>query len=88
MEIQPVNYDSYIYPTGFEKAIVGVDMAGERWVMDKCKMIDILMEQEEWTEEDAIEYLSYNVWGAYVGEHTPIYMDDGDFEYFKETLNL
>jgi hypothetical protein len=36
-------------------------------------MVEILME-DDMTEEDAIEYLDYNVIGAYVGELTPIYI--------------
>jgi hypothetical protein len=38
-------------------------------------MIGILMTDEEMEEIDAIEYLEYNTWNAYVGEKTPIFIE-------------
>jgi len=59
---------------GFEDAVVGI---GSRCGMqpvaiyDRGKCIQVLMDQDlSW--EDAEEYFSYNVEGAYVGECTPI----------------
>ena len=40
-------------------------------------MIDILV-NEDMTPEDAIEYLEYNTWNTYVGDQTPIYIDQID----------
>jgi hypothetical protein len=34
-----------------------------------------LISDEEMTEEDALEHWDYNVYGAYVGEKTPIYIN-------------
>ena len=39
------------------------------------KCLDILI-AEEMDEEDAMEHLSFNVMGAYVGEKTPIWCMD------------
>lgn len=78
----------YIYPSGFEKAIVGIDLYQGRWIMDKHTMCEILMEEDGMTEEDAIDFLSYNVWGCSVGEHTPIYMDSGNFDELTHLLGL
>ena len=64
---------NYLKADGFDDAIVGIDMWQERLVYDKNKMIEILM--TEMSREEAIEFLEYNVWGAYVGEHTPLYID-------------
>jgi hypothetical protein len=64
---------NYLKADGFDAAIIGIDMASERLVYDKRKMVEILT--EEMSEEDAIEYLEFNTWGAYVGEQTPIYVD-------------
>ena len=61
---------------GFNDAIIGYDMYGNRAVYSKYKMVEILM--KDMSEEHAIEYLAYNVWGAYVGEQTPIYVDEMD----------
>lgn len=64
----------YLKAEGFDRAIIGIDMVGQRIVYDKFTMCSILIEQGFY-EQDAIEFLAYNVWGAYVGKHTPIYMD-------------
>lgn len=64
---------NYLKADGFDKAIIGIDALTERLVYDKQKMIEILSHQM--SIEDAIEFLEYNTWNAYVGENTPIYMD-------------
>lgn len=76
----------YLRADGFNQAIIGIDMVNQRVIYDKSKMIEILVDNDGMTEEDAIEYLAYNVWGAYVGEHTPIYMDDMDSDYLDHLL--
>ena len=53
--------------TGFNSGIV---------VYDGNKMAKELMYQHNMTDEEAWEYLEYNVFGAYVGEKTPIYILD------------
>ena len=60
---------------GFDNAIVGVEPNSMRLVYDRDKMIGILMTDEEMEEIDAIEYLEYNTWNAYVGEKTPIFIE-------------
>lgn len=64
---------NYLKAEGFDEAIIGIDSLGERLIYDKQKMIEILSAQM--SIEDAIEFLEFNTWDAYVGEHTPIYMD-------------
>lgn len=73
---------SYLKADGFDKAIIGVDIISERIVYDKQKMIEILI-TEGMNIDDAIEYLEYNVFCAYVGEHTPIYVDLMDIDEIK-----
>jgi hypothetical protein len=65
---------NYLKADGFDGAIIGVDANVERIVYDKHKMIEILISQG-WEHDDALEHLEYNVWCAYVGENTPIYVD-------------
>lgn len=71
---------------GFDEAILGVveDFnAPPRIAYSVKKCIEILMEGnlyfDAMEEIDAMEYFSYNVSGAYVGEKTPIWVQD-DFE--------
>jgi hypothetical protein len=66
---------------GFHKAFMGVaevwvpTVAGmslvEKAVYDGYRMVRVLMRQGM-SEEDAREYISYNVEGAYMGPETPI----------------
>ena len=73
----------YLKADGFDAAIIGVDMASEKIVYDKQKMLDILI-AEGMDDDDAIEHLEYNVFCAYVGEHTPIYIDLMDINEINE----
>ena len=57
-------------------ALVGVDDHSMRLVYSKSKIIQILINQEEMTEEDALDHYYYNIHGAYIGERTPIYVED------------
>ena len=60
---------------GFEDALVGctygVNVVA---VYDINKMIEVLIE-EGIEYDDAVEFLDYNVVGAYVGEKTPQYIN-------------
>ena len=67
-------------PDGFDKAIVGLEPNSQRFVYDRQKMISIAVYDMDMSHEDAIEYLEYNVWGAYVGEQTPIYIETGKYQ--------
>jgi hypothetical protein len=59
----------------FNEAIIGT---GGRCGMEEVfvysydKMLTILMTEDEMTEREAIDYIEYNIAGAYVGELTPI----------------
>ena len=67
--------EEFLKADGFDNAIIGVEPNSMRLVYDREKMISILIEDEELTELDAIEYLEFNTWNAYVGEKTPIYIE-------------
>jgi len=64
---------------GFKDAFVGTTISafGRKQVAiydyDKC--ILILMHDNHMKEDDAIEYFDYNVIGSWVGEDTPIYIN-------------
>ncbi len=58
---------------GFDDAIIGLDSKSLRVIYDTDIMVSILMEQGM-EEMDAVEHLEYNVFNAWVGDQTPIYM--------------
>lgn len=72
--------DQFLKADGFDEAIIGVEGTSMRLVYSVKKCIDILVtEDDETTLEDAYEHFEFNVRGSYVGEQTPIWVDD-DFE--------
>jgi len=75
---------------GFDNCILGV---AETWdgnervhriVYDALKMIDVLINKDGMTHEEAVEYFEFNIDGAYLGEETPIYMFRCDLEMIEE----
>lgn len=62
---------------GFEQAIIGVGSKfpdEESVVYDYDKCVSILMERDSMTQDDAVEYMEFNVVQAYVGKATPIFV--------------
>ena len=60
---------------GFEEALIGISDGGNPVaVYDSDKCIEILIEEEKMSYEDAMDYFYYNTVGAYVGEKTPIFI--------------
>ena len=63
---------------GFEDALVsyGTRFVHGVAVYSTSKCLDILMERDGMTDEEAMEYFTFNVTGAYVGENTPVFLED------------
>jgi hypothetical protein len=70
--------EEFLQADGFDGAILGI--YGEKLVYSRKKCIRILMERDGMDEEEANEYFDYNVECAYVGEKTPIWVDDTMFD--------
>lgn len=83
----PLDGYEEIYPdmlllVGYDRAFIGV---GERCgqpaiaIYDHSKIVDILMDRDGMDYETAIEFISFNVAGGWVGEGTPmiLYRDEG-----------
>ena len=62
-----------LFADGFDDCLAGFDTKG-RAVYFANEIIATLMERDDMSEEDALEYFGFNIEGAYVGEFTPIYM--------------
>tara|TARA_R110000751_G_scaffold122801_1_gene223425 strand:+ start:969 stop:1220 length:252 start_codon:yes stop_codon:yes gene_type:complete len=59
---------------GFDDAVIGID-THMRLVYSVSKSLDILV-KDGMIMEDAMEHFYYNVSGSYVGEKTPIWVED------------
>jgi hypothetical protein len=69
--------DEVMLADGFEEAFLGVSEVFGRPPLatyDKEKCIDILVERDGMTYEEAVEYFEFNVSGSWVGDSTPIYL--------------
>ena len=75
-----------IFVDGLDSAILGMDTEYQRVIYSKSKMIDVLI-QDGLTELDAVEWLEYNVWNIYVGEHTPIFLHELTKEDIQEWVD-
>ncbi len=68
--------EEFLIADGYDNAILGVDDDKMIIVYSTKKVLSILMEDEEMTYEDALDFFYYNIKGAYVGEKTPLFVDD------------
>jgi hypothetical protein len=86
---QSMSQNNTLLADGFDDAIIGIDTSNEvfRIIYDKQKMATILQERDGMSMEDAWEHLEYNVFGAYVGEGTPIYGYEGGHERVLEFMS-
>ena len=70
-------YDDVIFFTdfGYDNALIGVDV-NNRAVYDYQKMIEWLVVNEEFTDEEAVDWIDYNTIRSlpYAGENAPIIM--------------
>jgi intein/homing endonuclease len=69
-------YPELMTADGFDEAILGVvQRMGESAICyDEDKVIEILMDRDEMTYEEAVEYFDFNIAGAWVGEFTPFFL--------------
>jgi hypothetical protein len=66
--------DGLLFADGLDDAIIGICPSTLRVVYSRTKVIDIFM--NDMSSEEAIEFAEYNTFSAYVGERTPIWMED------------
>tara|TARA_R100001086_G_C11687746_1_gene217649 strand:+ start:173 stop:607 length:435 start_codon:yes stop_codon:yes gene_type:complete len=76
---------------GHDNAIVGYtavwDKAGAEYVYvySTERIILTLMDNDGMTEEEAWDYFSFNIEGAYMGSRQPLYLfDEKEFTYFNK----
>ncbi|KVP16952.1 hypothetical protein [Burkholderia ubonensis] len=68
----------FLEPSAMDAAIVGlVSGCGKEPVVcyDREKVIQVLMERDGMDRDEAEEFFSFNIEGAYVGEATPMFIE-------------
>jgi hypothetical protein len=75
-EIAEIN-PSALLCDGFDEAIIGIAERiglGPVVAYNVEKMLDIMIERDGMTYEEAREYFDFNIIGAWMGEFTPIFI--------------
>ena len=70
---------SAAYPTGMEACIVGIGRRAAEpplFVVSTARCIEHYMTADGMSREDALEFFEYNCVSAFVGEGTPIFLED------------
>lgn len=66
--------ETFLFADNFDPAIIGVCTKTLKVVYSKSKCIDIL--SRDMSPEEAVEYFDFNVDGSYMGDQTPIFVED------------
>jgi len=64
---------------GFDEAIVGSITSygrGETVLYSTQKIIEVMMERDGMTAEDAMEFFNFNILGSYNGDGMPAFLND------------
>ena len=69
-------WNEVILADGFDDAIIGIKDDTEVVYYSKEKLINILIRDHNMTDIEAMEYADFNVFDAYIGDKTPIFLDD------------
>lgn len=68
-----------VFLTGLEGAIIGVvnefGSDGGRILYSREKIIEILINRDEMSEDEAVEFYEYNILGLYAGERNAVFLD-------------
>jgi hypothetical protein len=75
-EIAEINPEALLLD-GFDEAIIGMAERinlGPVVAYDVEKILEIMIERDEMTYEEAMEFFDFNIQGAWMGDFTPIYI--------------
>ena len=71
------NDEETMFADGLDDAIIAISrdsLTGKyRVVYDVARIVQVLINDQGMEEDDAYEYMEFNIIGAYVGEMTPIW---------------
>ena len=76
-ELRERHGDDLLFADGYDDAIIGVcgGFDSGRVAYSIPKMIEIAAKDLSVDYDEAMEWLDYNTFGAYVGKNTPIYVE-------------
>lgn len=71
-------------PEYLDGAIIGKCMREDKWIYSYSKCVELFMEHDKCTLDEAVEHMDFNYVDAYLGPKTPIYMYEGTYERLSE----
>jgi len=78
-ELKENDIDKLLIPSGYETAVIGVDETNNRLVISKDLCVEIYLNENKSDIDEAIEFLEFNLFNSYLGEHTPIFIWEQKF---------
>tara|TARA_R110000764_G_scaffold770_2_gene2882 strand:- start:676 stop:942 length:267 start_codon:yes stop_codon:yes gene_type:complete len=67
--------DNILFADGLDEAIIGFDPNLWKVVYSRNRCIEIIA-ADGMSTEDALEYLEYNTFNTYMGDNTPVWVED------------
>ena len=85
-KLQVEKYDDVLYADGLDYALIGHTMTGStiKAVYDYWRCVEWFAHTGPMTRVSAVEYVDFNVTGAFVGPQTPIFVEIFDADWEEE----
>lgn len=65
-----------LFADGLNEAIIGMtDEINPVPIYDKDKCVEVMMKDNDWDFDTALEFLEFNTFCAYLGENTPLFVE-------------
>ncbi|QDP49953.1 MAG: hypothetical protein Tp1123DCM257201_30 [Prokaryotic dsDNA virus sp.] len=86
-KLQIEKYDDVLYADGLDYALIGHTMNGGtiKAVYDYWRCVEWFAHTGPMTRVAAVEYVDFNVTGAFVGPQTPIFVETFDADWEEES---
>jgi len=76
--------EDILFADGYDDCIIGFDPVGWKVIYSRSQCINKLCVMDEMSSEEAIDWLEYNTFNAYVGDNTPIFAEDLEWDVIIE----
>jgi hypothetical protein len=68
--------EDVMFADGLDKAIIGFEPNLWKVVYSRNLVVDILIDRDGMGADEAIEFAEFNIFGAMMGEKTPLWVED------------
>ena len=68
--------DSMLIADGFDDCIIGVNSEYTKVIYSYSKCVDVLVNRDEMSKEEAVEFMVFNVVSSCMGDDKPIWCKD------------